>query len=122
MVFKEETGWLIEFSQRVSAQPCWYGKTDDGLGQTTDPNKALRFARKEDAETVIADIGWTEARATDHMWCDYSHDWHERFGLTCCRDCGIVKRADDQNRPCKGPARLRPVESQASPTNQKEGG
>jgi hypothetical protein len=67
---KAETGWLIEFSQRVSARPCWYGKTDDGLGQATDPNKALRFARKEDAEMVIEDFGWTEARATEHMWCD----------------------------------------------------
>jgi hypothetical protein len=21
----------------------------------------------------------------------------------CCRDCGFVRRADDQNSPCKGP-------------------
>lgn len=65
----DETGWLIEFSQRVSAQPAWYGKTDDGLGQTTDSLKAIRFAREEDAEAVIEDMGWTEARATEHMWC-----------------------------------------------------
>jgi len=112
MPFKEETGWLIEFSQRVSEQPCWYGKTDEGLGQTTDPNAAIRFSRAEDAWAVIDDFGWTEAKATDHMWCDYSHDWHERLGLTCCRDCGIVRRADDKNGPCKGPTRLRPMEPQ----------
>ena len=66
----DETGWLIEFSQRVSVQPTWYGKTDDGLGQTTDSLKAVRFSRKEDAEAVIEDMGWTEATASEHMWCD----------------------------------------------------
>lgn len=35
-----------------------------------------------------------------------SHLWHERFGLTCCKRCGIVRRADDQNKPCPGPVRL----------------
>lgn len=30
------------------------------------------------------------------------HDWHERFNLTCCRLCGIVRRADDKNSPCRG--------------------
>jgi hypothetical protein len=79
----EETGWLIEFKQSVSVQPTWYGRTDDEdsgvLGMTTDAGKALRFARKVDAETVIEDIGWTEAFASEHMWCDYSHDWHGRY-------------------------------------------
>ena len=63
-----ETGWLIEFSQRVSSTPTYYGQTDDGLGQITDHLKAVRFARKEDAEMVIADIGWTEASAVEHGW------------------------------------------------------
>lgn len=31
------------------------------------------------------------------------HHWIERFNLVCCRDCGFVRRADDQNAPCKGP-------------------
>jgi hypothetical protein len=30
------------------------------------------------------------------------HHWIEAFGLTCCRDCGIVRRADDKNKPCRG--------------------
>lgn len=63
-----ETGWLIEFSQRVFTTPTYYGKTDDGLGQTTDHQKAIRFVRKEDAEAVIEDIGWTEASAIEHQW------------------------------------------------------
>jgi len=39
-----------------------------------------------------------------------AHEWHERFGLTCCRVCGIVQRADGKNKPCKGPMKLRPLE------------
>lgn len=30
------------------------------------------------------------------------HHWVEAFNLVCCRDCGIVRRADDQNKPCRG--------------------
>lgn len=34
------------------------------------------------------------------------HHWIEAFNLVCCRDCMIVRRADDKNKPCKGPAPL----------------
>lgn len=35
-----------------------------------------------------------------------SHDWFRRFGLTCCKRCGFVKRADGGNKPCPGPVRV----------------
>lgn len=31
------------------------------------------------------------------------HHWIERFNLVCCRDCGFIRRTDDQNKPCQGP-------------------
>lgn len=31
-----------------------------------------------------------------------THVWHDRFDLTCCKACGIVRRADRQNKPCRG--------------------
>ncbi len=34
------------------------------------------------------------------------HHWISAFKLTCCRDCGIVRRADDQNKPCRGVVRV----------------
>lgn len=34
------------------------------------------------------------------------HSWFQRFGLICCKQCGIVRRADDKNKPCPGPVRL----------------
>lgn len=67
----EETAWLIELNQSVSHTPAWYGETVEGmLGVTTDSLKAVRFSRKQDAEAVMQDIGWTEAFVSEHMWCD----------------------------------------------------
>jgi len=39
---------------------------------------------------------------------DETHEWFERYGLTCCKVCGIVRRADGQNKPCKGPVSVGP--------------
>ncbi len=112
MTFREETGWLIEIVD--GGVPAYWGRGgEDGvLGWTADHIKALRFARKEDAEMVIEEYGWTRARAVDHMWCDYSHAWEHVavVGHECCKDCGIVRRADDKNGPCRGPMKLRPME------------
>jgi hypothetical protein len=30
------------------------------------------------------------------------HHWISDFNLVCCRDCGIVRRADDKNKRCRG--------------------
>jgi len=65
-----ETGWLIELGTSVSATPSWYcGDFDDCW--TTDSLKAIRYARKEDAQRVIDSIGWTEAFPTEHQWLGY---------------------------------------------------
>ena len=34
------------------------------------------------------------------------HDWFQRGNLTACRLCGIVQRADGQNKPCRGVVRV----------------
>lgn len=85
----DETGWLIEHSGEIlpgveqRAQVGWlrvqmkfngYGAREFGL--THDANKALRFARKEDAEAVLAmHLGasppdWYSKpfSVTEHMW------------------------------------------------------
>lgn len=66
---KDETAWLIEFFGHGS--PAYYGKTEEGLGMTGDHSVAVRFARKEDADMVIDDFGWTRpnVQAIEHMWC-----------------------------------------------------
>lgn len=39
-----------------------------------------------------------------------AHDWFTPnfIGYECCRACGIIKRADGKNKPCKGPVGVRP--------------
>lgn len=40
------------------------------------------------------------------------HDWitAPQFNWPFCRICGVVQRRDGQNKPCKGPTRLRAME------------
>lgn len=64
----DETAWLIEFFGQ--GEPTYYGKTDELLGMTADHRAAIRFARQQDAQAVIDDIGWTEAQAIEHTWVD----------------------------------------------------
>lgn len=40
----------------------------------------------------------------DQMTGRGEHDWFvpKFIGYECCRKCGIVRRADDKNKPCRG--------------------
>ena len=48
------------------------------------------------------------------------HDWFtpKFIGYPCCRKCGIVKRADGKNKPCRGRVvlSLRDEYTEAAPT------
>jgi hypothetical protein len=64
-----EYGWLIELKPEHQRRPIYYGENDEGvLGWTADSLRAIRFARKEDAEMVIECEGLTEAFACEHGW------------------------------------------------------
>lgn len=62
-----ENGWLIE-SAFNGFSPSWWGGIPEGRGQsfTTDPNKAVRFCRKEDAEAVAKHMHMVIV--TEHQW------------------------------------------------------
>ncbi len=62
-----DTGWLIECKPSVSRTPQWFHLEEEWV---TDASKALRFARKQDAESFIEHTGWTETFASEHMWSD----------------------------------------------------
>lgn len=101
--------WLIEIQE--AAGPTYFQMVDDD-DWTKSHDLALHFCRERDAQRVIEFFGWTRARAVEHCWPapaapdviaeSNGHHWIKAFNLLCCRDCGIVRRADDQNRPCKG--------------------
>lgn len=73
---EEWTAWLIERDgQWYAAAPHSRWTTQQAIDAntwrenwTSDANKALRFARKRDAETLIRYEGWQNAVATEHIW------------------------------------------------------
>lgn len=68
----DETGWLIE-CKHIGNAAWWDGKRGprdliDCRYFTTDHLKAVRFARKEDAERIIKGCGGSCMQATEHLW------------------------------------------------------
>lgn len=56
---------------------------------------------KDSIVNTEAEKRWTE------------HDWREpndTIKYPWCGKCMVIRRADDMNGPCKGPAKLRPME------------
>lgn len=37
---------------------------------------------------------------------DTTHRWASRLGMEICEDCGIVRRRDRMNSPCKGKVKV----------------
>lgn len=66
---KPESAWLVELK---ASTPCWWSYSvqgsEDAEDWITDSLKAIRFARRQDAESVIAYYGWTEAFSSEHQW------------------------------------------------------
>lgn len=60
---KEETGWLLEWDG-----PTYWMAEVDVDAMTTDPNKAIRFARKLDAERVKPLVLNGACRVVEHLW------------------------------------------------------
>lgn len=64
--FGETTGWVVEhgpifapaYLRFAPSGPCW----------TLDPYKAVRFARRDDAEAAVAAFEPERGRATEHGW------------------------------------------------------
>lgn len=42
------------------------------------------------------------ATSNGHHWIGYAGRGSGSAAIVCCRDCGIVRRADDNNKPCHG--------------------
>jgi hypothetical protein len=57
-------------------------------------------------------------KPTVHSYSN-GHDWADwvfsGMTLVCCNKCGIVRRADDQNKPCKGVVKVSLREGQPNP-------
>jgi hypothetical protein len=76
---KSETGWLIERRSRLGGTMLWYAAGPASRWErhqavetpeiwTDDASKAIRFARKADADTLIHFEGFRNAVAVEHAW------------------------------------------------------
>ena len=62
----DETGWVIEREDSEPSRPLYFS----GFEWSYDNLKAIRFARKVDAETMSRYMFPGEPhRIADHMWC-----------------------------------------------------
>ena len=59
-----ESGWLLE---KMYEGSIWYVTIDQLLTWTTDPNKALRLARREDADMLATVVDDCE-KVSEHQW------------------------------------------------------
>ncbi len=68
----DELGWLIERTD--SNVPVYYGISCPGVttewAWVVDHNKAIRFARRIDAQRTIGMYGFKNCIATEHMWME----------------------------------------------------
>jgi hypothetical protein len=66
-----ESGWLIE--RHVNSQLLHFnGKFTDERGFTPKHDDAIRFAREDDASTVLAWLLSGNGRVAEHIWSDES--------------------------------------------------
>lgn len=62
----EETGWVIERADSDASRPLYFA----GKNWEYDNLKAIRFARREDAQAMSSYMFPGEPhRIADHMWC-----------------------------------------------------
>lgn len=49
-----------------------------------------------------------------HRMTEPKHEWffYDRLQCDCCRNCGIIRRADGKNNPCRGVAGVGPRASE----------
>lgn len=70
--YPEETGWLVEMNDNGPKYFSYEAVDEDSPwgGFDSDISKAVRYARKQDAEALIKICGWTpgHVRAVEHSW------------------------------------------------------
>lgn len=65
---KTETAWLVEWPASDNLPARWWNPVPN-MGWMIDANKAIRFSRKEDAESYISGMRFGGGKlATEHKW------------------------------------------------------
>src|SRR5262249_41909487 len=83
---------------------------DGAYGPLTDPGRRLRKRHPrhiwQQRKTCKIGFGRTRPMPTPaEIDADGTHDWFNPGWFSsweCCRQCGIIRRADRKNKPCRG--------------------
>jgi hypothetical protein len=72
------------------------------------------FKRRVRDKLNAADVGslvaWARERPGEHLWVTTTIC---KQPMECCALCGVVRRRDDKNNPCKGIVRISLREGEA---------
>lgn len=85
----------------------------------TDKECVMGWTERSDGGALLSSAKlWPSARdpfVLDRQAGDATHQWQAHRNeeqWECCRVCGIIRRGDRQNLPCKGPTKMREMETQ----------
>lgn len=96
--------------QLTEAQETWHSSWRGQVAVVTSPEEAVRLVlgrgfvpgtlmheASQRANAPVQSIAEPLAKL---------HDWSSRGPLSYCLKCGVVKRADGQQKPCRGPVKV----------------
>jgi len=96
----EETGWLVEWPLSPDSQPRWWHPE---RGWTIDASRAIRYARKEDAEAAIASGRFVSGVfASEHFWITPTTGGADGSPQDLCPRCGGTHQGRHEGA-CAGP-------------------
>lgn len=110
----DEIAWVIEDALARMGQPCYW----TGIGRqtfSTNHLKAIRFARKQDAECVAA-LLTIPAHIVEHMWSAPCLPMRDDRDATCAWDCTLPFPHEG---PCAA-SRVPAVPVQDTPAEHKD--
>ena len=91
------------YVEQAGSRFVWWStlsRPDCGIGNFSTPDAAAQAAEEQTARDLA---GLLEALRPPHQWRKRIIG---RQACDVCTVCGIVRRADDGNKPCKGPTRM----------------
>jgi hypothetical protein len=102
---QRSASWLIEIHGEHA--PQWLERIGTSTWGTYDAGKAIRFSRKEDAESLIPAVKmlgpahW-RLTATEHMWIDMRPEEPKALRLPVCHACDRPHAEHTRLEQCPG--------------------
>lgn len=102
---------IVKLKARSASDPSGFRRVAAWGAIMTSPDLAAvrQKLSADDIQRIISAV--VPAAVEAHDWFTYG-----RLNWECCRACGIVRRKDGQNSPCKGVVSVGPREQDVIPS------